>query len=843
MRAFYLLCLFFLPNFLHGQNIDLMMQAWYWDYFQNGNFGTWINQLNTKTTALKNAGFRHIWLPPLSRSSTPNNISNGYNPMDLYDLGQYGAPCAWGTRTQLNTLITNFNNNGLSVVSDMIYNHRDGGKPEKNPAVKFFMTDPGTSAVYPSDRVFYVLPLGTANPGNNGPGDYYIKVKSKASNNSYGANTYKFYARTNSTSVYLGTVNESEPNGGSPCGQPSNPYSLGQDVLCTLWDYSGCYTDEFKITLNSSNFNTTDDTLRIYMVNASGGYSDHYIFGIYSAPRNTDIVNELEYWTYSNYYNLPSGRGGMNYNAFRPNDVTANAGGVSENFSWPLQYPLFFYDYDQSRPLAYDSLNAWTRWQLQQGIKGLRMDAVKHFDPQFVGQLLTYLYNNNNVPEMVVGEYFDYNAGLLTGWVNSVYASMSTAARSVIRVRAFDFSLRAALKSACDQFGYDVRNVFNSGMVRETGTPGFNVVTFVDNHDIRHEGNGIQNDARLAYAYMLTNNQLGAPCVFYPDYYGVQVGNTPLINLKDEIDYLVYLHKAYIYGSTETDNLSRFSTPYTQYFVPNGNNGSAATTLIYQIKPSSSGKNVIVAINFSGTPLDVYQKINTGWGAGANTPFTDMLGVTGTNTTYITPNNEIRVTLPARSYTVYVQGENVPLPVTLHDFQAFAQHSDVWLKWSSSAETNFSHYELERSVGDQLDFQRLATLPATAELRNGLKNYQYTDVLPPVNTPLYYRLKMVDTDGSFKYSAVRQQRLERRQLEARLAPNPARGPAMLLLDAAVENQAQVQVLNAWGQLQWESTQDLQKGENLLPLPLFRPGTYQVRIRGNQEQETLTLLQM
>jgi alpha-amylase len=827
-----LLLFFLLFSFpaIRAQNIDLTMQAWYWDYFQGGNFGTWVSNLNGKATLLKNAGFKHIWLPPLSRSSNADNYSNGYNPKDLYDLGEFGPACAWGTKAQLNTLISNYNANGLNVVSDMIFNHRDGGKPEKNTAVRYFVTTISNSAVYPSDRFFCALPLGSANPGNNGAGDYYFKVKSKSGGYN---NSYKFYAKTHST-AYQGSTTETEPNGGSDCGQgQSQPYTLGYDMMCSLGpDGSGCRVDEFKITLTGSNFNATDDTLFVYLNNTDGSYSDQYVYGIWSVPRSMDIVGELEYWTYTDFSGLPSGQGSINYNGFRPNDNTSNANGITETFSWPQNYPLFFYDYDQSQQVTKDLLNGWTKWELNQGIKGLRMDAVKHFDPVFVGQLMNYLYDNGVSPQLVVGEYFDYDSGTLNGWINDVYSNMSTGAKNSIKVRAFDFALRGALKDACDSYGNDVRNVFNSGIVNEAGGSPFNVVTFVDNHDLRQNGEYIANDAVLAYTYVLTNNQIGAPCVFYPDYFGVQVGGAPLIHLEQNINDLVTLHKTYIYGSPQVDYLSRISTPYYQYFVPNGNNGTPQTTLIYQLKPNGTGKNVIVAINFSGTPLDVYQGINTSWGAPAGTVFTDMLGFSGMQNTTITNNNEIHVVLPARSYTVYVQGINTPLPVELLDFQAFPERESVLLKWQTESEKNLNRYEIERSNGDAAHFEKMGSEEGKGQAGNSL--YSWPDEKAPQNTPLYYRLKMVDNDGTFRYSPIRQAILARRSFEAFISPNPVHGAGKLYLNTLHAQHFHVSILNAQGALISEQDIDAGAGENTMALPVLPTGLYSLQLQGETE---------
>ena len=821
-----------------AQDVDFMMQGWYWDYFQNGNFGTWINNLNAKATELDNAGFKHIWLPPLSRSSNANNISNGYNPMDLYDLGEFGPACAWGTRAQLNTLISNYNSKGLNVISDMIYNHRDGGKPEKNAAVRYYITTTGTTNPYPSDRFYCVLPLGSANPGNNGAGDYYIKIKSKSQG--YGPNTYRFYARTNTSASNGANVNEVEPNGGGDCGQPFNNYTFGQGVLATLHDFSGCYTDEFKITLTAGNFNPVDDTLFIYLTNFNSGYSDHYAYGLYSTPRSSNIVNELEYWTYSDYNNLPSGQGGMNYNGFRPNDNTANVGGVTESLDCDWNCPLFFYDYDQEQAVTKTVLNAWTQWQIQTvGVKGLRMDAVKNFAPAYVSQLMNYLHMTSAVPQFVVGEYFDYSAGALNTWVNAVNSGMTSGALGAIKVRAFDFALRHALKDACDAFGYDVRNLFDSGMVEAAGTNSFNVVTFVDNHDLRKDGDGIQNDALLAYAYILTNNQIGAPCVFYPDYYGVQVGNTPLINLKTRINNLMSLHQSYIYASPAADYLSRINTPYPQFFVP-GTNGIPQTTLIYQLQPNGSGKNVIVAINFSGNDLDVYQTINSAWGAPAGTTFTDMLGYSGTTYTNITNNNELHITLPARSYTVYVQGVNTSLPVELLDFQARVETDAVHLDWKTATERNFDRYEVERSLGDAAHFSRIGDV--TGQQTGTTQAYTFRDRQPPLNTPLYYRLRMLDVDEQVEYSPIRQVLLERKTLSGTLAPNPTFADGMLHLQLSKPQDLHVVVTNLLGQVIMKQTQPVEAGTMLWPLSSahWAAGLYRVTVQGATERLNLTL---
>jgi alpha-amylase len=184
---------------------------------------------------------------------------------------------------------------------------------------------------------------------------------------------------------------------------------------------------------------------------------------------------------------------------------------------------------------------------------------------------------------MVVGEFYDYNPASLNGYISNVYNGMNQSTRDSIHVRVFDFALRGALKASCDQFGYDVRNLFTAGMVDGESGSGYNAVTFVNNHDFRDAGQPVTYQPELAYAYILTNNKLGKlPCVYYNDYFNSNF-------MRGRIKGLMHAHQRYIFGATSVDYLSRFSTPYGQYFVT----GYANTSIIYQLHNPSKNTEVI----------------------------------------------------------------------------------------------------------------------------------------------------------------------------------------------------------------------------------------------------------
>ncbi|MEY4134684.1 MAG: hypothetical protein RL386_1034, partial [Bacteroidota bacterium] len=349
----------------------------------------------------------------------------------------------------------------------------------------------------------------------------------------------------------------------------------------------------------------------------------------------------------------------MSYRNFKPNGVNPTCMTGDEEF------PFFFFDVEQAYngsaggQSTFNVYNDWNHWlwdSLQ--IRGFRMDAVKHFPASFVGKLLNALDSTGRIPPMVVGEHFTTNAGVLKNWIDAVYANMTPSATNKIAVRAFDFELRQNLKNACDDGLFDVRNIFSRGMVDGAGMNGRNVVTFVNNHDYRTAGEHILNRQMLAYAYVLTNNKVGLPSVFHPDYYGIDIygPSNPLEENSAAINALMQVHKTYIAGAPVVDYLNRFNTPYTSAYLQSG----AHDLLLYQIRGGKAGKDVIVAINFEGQSLRVNHQINT-----ANAPLGTQFNLVAGNAGFSTPTvensangitNSIYLDLPAYSYAVFVQG-------------------------------------------------------------------------------------------------------------------------------------------------------------------------------------------
>lgn len=820
---------------------DFMMQGWYWDYPKTAQGANWADTLRLKAPELGQAGINMLWIPPHVKASS-GNWSNGYDPRDLYDLGQHG-PTGMGSRSDYDDMVDAFEANGILTVADMVYNHRDGGAPEYNPSAEGWIknfSNPNNHP-YPSDRFRAVLPIGGST--GRGAGDYYISIRSATGHSNFQGKPYTLYLFTDRVGWQnQANGNEQEPNNGA--GQFAT-VTLGRNFDANV--DAGGGIDEFKITLSESDFNASGDKLYIIISNKNGDYSDHFIWngdpsrnaGLWydNGTSGTDVANALQYETYTDFTNMPSGMGAMNYTNFKPNGNPTNLGGYPGDWGW--DHMVFFYDYDQFIPDTKNKLFEWTSWNwTNAGVRGLRVDAIKHFTPEFMGDLLDYMHDQGQDPPMVVGEWYGYNVGELTGWVNDVLNTMDNDTKAAISPRIFDFVLRENLRQACDAFGYDVRNLFNNSL-NANGLSGFNIVTFANNHDFRDE-NGqtalIKNDPILAYAYLLTNNQLGIPCIFYPDYYGTydpanfnyHPSGIPV--LKGEMDQLMAAHKIYINGANSAIYLNNFGSAYLA--DANYISGFANTTLLYQLNGANAGRKVIVAINFAGETLKLDHKVD----AAVGTQFTDLLGRSAFPTGTVDGQNRLYFEVPPRSYSVWVEGSVQALPPTELQLTAI-NPSGAALSWRDNS-GNETAFVIERKTGSSGTWAEIAT---TNEGENS-----YTDASISPDTDYIYRVRARNAEGDSEPSNEVNARLSSTvtSVEPRLAqrvsiePNPNMGTFRLNI-SGFSGQGELELIDREGRSHFR--QRLQNQAQNLDLSHLPKGLYFLKISLNGQQTTKRLI--
>ncbi len=99
---------------------------------------------------------------------------------------------------------------------------------------------------------------------------------------------------------------------------------------------------------------------------------------------------------------------------------------------------------------------------------------------------------------------------------------------------------------------------------------------------------------------------------------------------------------------------------------------------------------------------------------------------------------------------------SVPLAVELTKFNAELKSNNSELTWSTASEESLERFDVCRST-DGRNFFPVGSVNATVNSNEQI-NYNFTDYnVANANSPVvYYRLKMVNNDGTFKYSGISQ---------------------------------------------------------------------------------------
>jgi hypothetical protein len=180
------------------------------------------------------------------------------------------------------------------------------------------------------------------------------------------------------------------------------------------------------------------------------------------------------------------------------------------------------------------------------------------------------------------------------------------------------------------------------------------------------------------------------------------------------------------------------------------------------------------------------------------------------------------------------------LPEKLLNFTTQLANEKVWLSWSGNQEQNVSHYTIERSYDNQ-KFEQIALL-FPAEDNSTVNSYSYKD--PVKNTTavvIYYRLKLVDKEGKFKYSSIRSVRQGNVNDTVKVSayPNPVLNELHISVPQEWQNKTvSGQLLNTNGSIikTFNIQQNATIGMSDVPA-----GTYYIKVANDKEISTQTIV--
>lgn len=231
--------------------------------------------------------------------------------------------------------------------------------------------------------------------------------------------------------------------------------------------------------------------------------------------------------------------------------------------------------------------------------------------------------------------------------------------------------------------------------------------------------------------------------------------------------------------------------------------GALSVTIDFQIATYGNGAS-------SGAPLRVEMSLDGGttWSS------TLVSAANPTSTSYIPGNvnfagpinstqvrfrfSDANANAPfVRIQDIVISAEFDAAPVTLKSFTVASEGATANLAWSTAKEANNKGFEIERSA-DSKTWNAISFVASTGKDGNSseLLNYVYTDK-QPLSGSNFYRLKQVDFDGAFEYSAVRKVTFGTDAKNYSIYPNPAQASFKVEGLSGTET---IKIYNAFGNL-------------------------------------------
>jgi hypothetical protein len=173
------------------------------------------------------------------------------------------------------------------------------------------------------------------------------------------------------------------------------------------------------------------------------------------------------------------------------------------------------------------------------------------------------------------------------------------------------------------------------------------------------------------------------------------------------------------------------------------------------------------------------------------------------------------------------------LPIKLKSFNSTYKNNAVTLNWQSIYENNFDFYQLEKST-DASQFTTIATIKGKS-INGNAADYSFTDA-SIVKDKQYYRLKMVNKDGSFTYSQVIASS-SKSSLEISLYPNPVNN-LLIVTHPQLSESGTLQIFNQEGKLVKSSNTQIGAAQTSVDVESLNKGSYVLHFMANGNTSVL-----
>jgi hypothetical protein len=186
-----------------------------------------------------------------------------------------------------------------------------------------------------------------------------------------------------------------------------------------------------------------------------------------------------------------------------------------------------------------------------------------------------------------------------------------------------------------------------------------------------------------------------------------------------------------------------------------------------------------------------------------------------------------------------------PLPASLLNFSVKKASKGVFAQWQALQDETLAYYQLQRSMDGQ-KFVNVGEKVKQSEVSNIVNQYSVwdTQTSTKLHTVIYYRLKAVDVNGTYRYSQTKVLNFQTKYAIISTAPNPFVNELNVVYTVPIKQPVTIEIRTLLGQTIQTYTQTAEEGINQLKintLAQLPKGSYLLVLRHKYGALTRTIV--
>lgn len=187
------------------------------------------------------------------------------------------------------------------------------------------------------------------------------------------------------------------------------------------------------------------------------------------------------------------------------------------------------------------------------------------------------------------------------------------------------------------------------------------------------------------------------------------------------------------------------------------------------------------------------------------------------------------------------------LPVQILNLNSIDRmEKGIQLLWKTLNESNSKHFEIQRMYGGERNtWMAVGTLPASGNTQTE-KYYKFLDQTFAKTEKIFYRIKEIDNDGTFKYTDIKSIQLkEYNKLQLNGYPNPVNETYHLNLNVKEDSDLSVELIDILGRSVSKESIQAKAGFNNHDIHFggLSGGTYFIKVTGTEMNNSLTVVKI